>query len=55
MPDHALPDPRPALPEHPVGRQDLHRAAGGAVLGHRRRLVPLPARLQHEHRRSGSG
>ena len=25
--------------------QDLHRAAGGAVLGHRRGLVPLPARV----------
>ena len=27
--------------------------ARGAVLGHRRRLVPLPARLQHERRRLG--
>ena len=30
-----------------------HHPAGGPVLGHRRRLVPLSPRLQHEHRGLG--
>ena len=33
--------------------EDADRLAGGAVLGDRRDLVPVPARLQHEHRRLG--
>ena len=50
---YRLSDPASALSEHPVGRQDLHRAAGGAFLGHRRLLVSLPSRLQPQHRRLG--
>ena len=42
-----------ALHEHPVGDEDLHHRAGRALLRRRRHLVPVPARLQHEHRRVG--
>ena len=44
---------RAAVPEHAVAREDGDRVAGRAVLGRRRHLVPVPARLQHEHRRMG--
>ena len=44
---------RASLPEHAVAREDRDRVAGRAVLRRRRYLVPVPARLQHEHRRMG--
>ena len=50
---HAAPRVRASVPEHAVAREDGDRVAGRAVLGRRRRLVPVPARLQHEHRRMG--
>ncbi len=50
---HAAPRVRASVPEHAVAREDGDRVAGRAVLGRRRHLVPVPARLQHEHRRLG--
>ena len=52
-PDHALPDLRAALHEHEVRLQGAARHARGAVLGHRRRLAAVPARLQHLDRGLG--
>ena len=42
-----------ALSQHPLPGEDVDRAAGGPLFGGGGRLVPLSARLQHEHRRLG--
>ena len=44
--DHALPHPHPALSEHEVLGQNLHRPVGRPVLRRRGALAPLFSRLQ---------
>ncbi len=38
-----------AVPEYPVGDQDLHCPAGGPFFRHRRGMAAVSARVQHEH------
>ena len=52
-PVHAVPGAAAALFQHALAGEDRHRVACRAVLGDRRGLVPVPARLQHEHCRVG--
>ncbi len=42
-----------ALSQHPLPGEDIDRAVGRPLFGGGGRLVPLSARLQHEHRRLG--
>ena len=52
-PHHRPAHLRPALHEHEVGHQGRDRHAGRALLGHRRGLAPVRARLQRLDRRLG--
>ena len=52
-PGHARPHLAPHVREHEVGDEDDDRPPRRAVLDHRRRVVPVPPRLQPVHRRVG--
>ncbi len=54
-PAHARADLPAALPEHPLGGEDRHRAPGRAVLGDRRGLAPVARSTTTSRSPPGSG
>ena len=53
VPDHAVPDLRPALHEYQIDVESDDRHAGRSLLPDRRRLAHVDPRLQHLDRRLG--